>query len=460
MAYIETMETQIPGPFGIVQSQGQAPSKGRDLLNLQRVLDMVRLFGVKVAKLYNEEEKLTGADAFDANHLKRAWNNLKLRARKKKSDRVKELKRTGGGPPPKLKKLTPLEANVLDEAGDQTELVALFDSETQFDKTVNERMNNGQTQHRRHDSSASTAQLIAPFPRLSSTPNSQLHEQHHDQLQVLQLHPNSPSRQFEFHEEISSPEMSMGATNIIFSNNSPLQVHFKDDGFDDKQNNNMEYVVESEIEKDIDVASATVESHDNTISFDLSSGQRQILQQALSEDQIIVTPPPATPRSTSPNQEQRENPVRHQGQSGNRGQGRGRGKRRARAPSTLAGRFIENRAEMEGNFLSDQHKVKQEIVVIEKDAALMYKKAVEKKAENEERQYERQSRQDIQLFDIELKKAADLARLDVTIAKLRGEAKREVERIRGFLTGAADVMVCLLGDAAGCLNSKIDPGAP
>ncbi|XP_059084424.1 uncharacterized protein LOC131881553 [Tigriopus californicus] len=280
-------------------------------------------------------------------------------------------------------------------------------------------MNNGQTQHRRHDSSASTAQLIAPFPRLSSTPNSQLHEQHHDQLQVLQLHPNSPSRQFEFHEEISSPEMSMGATNIIFSNNSPLQVHFKDDGFDDKQNNNMEYVVESEIEKDIDVASATVESHDNTISFDLSSGQRQILQQALSEDQIIVTPPPATPRSTSPNQEQRENPVRHQGQSGNRGQGRGRGKRRARAPSTLAGRFIENRAEMEGNFLSDQHKVKQEIVVIEKDAALMYKKAVEKKAENEERQYERQSRQDIQLFDIELKKAADLARLDVTIAKLR-----------------------------------------
>jgi hypothetical protein len=56
--------------------------------------------------------------------------------------------------------------------------------------------------------------------------------------------------------------------------------------------------------------------------------------------------------------------------------------------------------------------------------------------------------------------AEQVAEIEKVISKIKGEAKREVERIRGFLTGAADVMVCLLGDAAGCLNSKIDPGAP
>eukprot|EP00094_Tigriopus_californicus_P014350 TCALIF_13917-PA protein Name:"Protein of unknown function" AED:0.27 eAED:0.52 QI:114/0.33/0/0.75/0.66/0.75/4/0/183 len=111
-------------------------SRVRDHLNLERVLELVR--EVEVAKKYNASEGLQGDDQYKSASLKRAWNNLKVRARKKKSAFVKDLKKTGGGPPPS-RRLSHFDRDVLAEAGDRIEFESNFDSESQFDRAAQER---------------------------------------------------------------------------------------------------------------------------------------------------------------------------------------------------------------------------------------------------------------------------------------------------------------------------------
>ncbi|TRY81213.1 hypothetical protein TCAL_13585 [Tigriopus californicus] len=185
-------------------------------------------------------------------------------------------------------------------------------------------------------------------------------------------------------------------------------------------------IVGNESDQDIEPTTASIESLDTTVSFDLTTGQRRILQEQLNGT-VNVTPPPSSParsRSASPNDESTQNNLPARGRGGSRGRGRGRGNRRAKAPSTIAGRFIENRGIMEANFLSDQHKIKQEILELEKQAAVIYKNTLEKKAENEECQFNSRFQHEAKLFDIERKKAADLAHLEVMSLKFRVRRER------------------------------------
>eukprot|EP00094_Tigriopus_californicus_P009912 TCALIF_09558-PA protein Name:"Protein of unknown function" AED:0.44 eAED:0.44 QI:0/0.2/0/0.5/1/1/6/0/354 len=301
-------------------------SRVRDHLNLERVLELVR--EVEVAKKYNASEGLQGDDdQYESASLKRAWNNLKVRARKKKSAFVKDLKKTGGGPPPS-RRLSHFDRKVLAEAGDRTEFESNFDSESQFDRAVQER-----------------SEAIA-------------------------------LRDETDYEEIQEVEPCIA-----------------------------EIRLENCLEQDLVLVE---EAKDPAISFYLNPEQGQLQ----SEDLTDVTP--QLNRSSRALQSEEELVDPEFGSAGVR-----IATKKARAPSTLAGRYFEDRSNMEANWQSEQHKVKMEILALEKAAGLIYKQTLKNKSRHEDTAFKMRTRHNQQLFEIERQKMADLAQMDVLVAKFR-----------------------------------------
>ncbi|XP_059096818.1 uncharacterized protein LOC131891307 [Tigriopus californicus] len=363
-------------------------SRVRDHLNLERVLELVR--EVEVAKKYNASEGLQGDDdQYESASLKRAWNNLKVRARKKKSAFVKDLKKTGGGPPPS-RRLSHFDRKVLAEAGDRTEFESNFDSESQFDRAVQER-----------------SEAIALRDET-------------DYEEIQEVEPCIAEIRLE-----NCLEQDL----VLVEEGQPLSFQLLPIGVDAANKESDPSPRQKDLCQQLTSYSLLSIAKDPAISFYLNPEQGQLQ----SEDLTDVTPqlslPPSSPprsspprsiASTSRNRSSRALQSEEElvdpefGSAGVR-----IATKKARAPSTLAGRYFEDRSNMEANWQSEQHKVKMEILALEKAAGLIYKQTLKNKSRHEDTAFKMRTRHNQQLFEIERQKMADLAQMDVLVAKFR-----------------------------------------
>lgn len=362
-----------------------SPRSGPRLpMNMPRVLDLVKDMGVEkemsqprrtqlwteVARKYNEQLEPNGQDHYDAISLKKAWNNLKARVRKKRSHFVKELKKTGGGPVPN--DLNAFSKDVLAEIGDAKEFQSLFDSESAFDEEVKAK------------EQTPSEVSITQSQSQSTEPTRHQFQKH---IQWPEDFPVKDGRVT--HEKVTAEE-SIGGEYVLVTNEQEFKCHATER--------------ETSLWTTPEPLWNSTPNHDSTITFrPLMNSQTRILNDnSVNSD---VTLPSTRSRSRSPSVSQE---MAHQnGESTNR-RSRTRGGKRARAPTTLAGQYIETRSEMEANYRTEEHKMRKEILQLEIDAAKCYKKTMEEKAAHVKA-----------LNKFEMQKALELGHFEVAVAKYR-----------------------------------------